>query len=299
MDEAAICFDCADEMLVGVVHRPQKSGKRGVLVVVGGPQYRVGSHRQFVLLARDLARDGIPVLRFDYRGMGDSNGEVLSFEQVNADIAVAIDAFIQQVPGLEEVVIWGLCDAASAAMFYAHTDPRVTGLVLLNPWARSETSLARTYLFHYYATRFINRDVWRRIVRGEFQFTKALGSFLSVLATVGGLRRTAQKTVVENNSNGIIPATDELKKSEQLPDFRMRMRNGLQRFSGHVLLILSGNDLTATEFKDTVTGSRQWRKILAREDIIWRELNEANHTFSQREWRDQVAEWTREWVKSW
>jgi hypothetical protein len=34
-------------------------------------------------------------------------------------------------------VIWGLCDGASAAMFYAEQDRRVSGLVLLNQ-ARSE-----------------------------------------------------------------------------------------------------------------------------------------------------------------
>jgi alpha/beta superfamily hydrolase len=45
-----------------------------VLVIVGGPQYRAGSHRQFTLLARSLAEQGFAVLRFDYRGMGDSTG---------------------------------------------------------------------------------------------------------------------------------------------------------------------------------------------------------------------------------
>jgi len=47
----------------------------GVLIVVGGPQYRVGSHRQFVMLARFLADHGVPCMRFDYRGMGDVSGE--------------------------------------------------------------------------------------------------------------------------------------------------------------------------------------------------------------------------------
>lgn len=52
----------------------------GVVVVVGGAQYRVGSHRQFVRLARRLAAAGHPVLRFDLPGMGDSPGEPVPFE---------------------------------------------------------------------------------------------------------------------------------------------------------------------------------------------------------------------------
>ena len=46
------------------------AASRGMLIVVGGPQYRAGSHRQFTLLARDVAATGVPTMRFDYRGMG-------------------------------------------------------------------------------------------------------------------------------------------------------------------------------------------------------------------------------------
>ena len=142
--EEAVVFECEGESLVGVLSLPAAPATRGVLIVVGGPQYRVGSHRQFTLLARHLAAHGIPSLRFDYRGMGDSSGAVRSFEAVDADIRRAIDIFYERVSGLESVVIWGLCDAASAALFYAHRDARVGGLVLLNPWVRTPEGMART-----------------------------------------------------------------------------------------------------------------------------------------------------------
>ena len=61
--ESAIAFACAGERLLGIVTRPQQAATTGVVIVVGGPQYRVGSHRQFVLLARDLAEAGYAVLR--------------------------------------------------------------------------------------------------------------------------------------------------------------------------------------------------------------------------------------------
>ena len=72
--EEAVVFPFAAEQLVGIVARPDTSSDCGVLVVVGGPQYRAGSHRQFLLLSRRLATEGYPTLRFDYRGMGDSGG---------------------------------------------------------------------------------------------------------------------------------------------------------------------------------------------------------------------------------
>jgi uncharacterized protein len=77
------------------------------------------------------------------------------------------------------------------------------------------------------------------------------------------------------------------------------MQDGLRRFRGRVLLILSGNDFTAQEFKDLVAASRGWRRLLESARVTRRDLPGANHTFSRREWRDQVARWTESWVNSW
>jgi exosortase A-associated hydrolase 1 len=284
-------FACEGADLLGVLHWGTPDATRGVLVVVGGPQYRVGSHRQFLLLARDLARAGIPVLRFDYRGMGDSGGEFAGFENIDADIAAAVDAFHARVPSLREVVIWGLCDAASAALFYAWRDPRVAGLVLLNPWARTEAGQARAYLRHYYLSRLVNPDLWRKIGRGEFSFGKALRSLLALMGQVwrGGRQGTVEDAAVESKT---APAS----RNGSLPE---RMADGLRRFAGPVLLILSGDDLTAAEFRDTAQASRHWRRLLARSRVTVRHYPEANHTFSCQEWRDQVATWTRDWLREW
>jgi alpha/beta superfamily hydrolase len=97
--EQVLTFICAGEPLVGVACVPDKARSTGVVVVVGGPQCRVGSHRQFLLLSRALASAGYLVLRFDYRGMGDSCGEIRNFENVDDDIAAAIDAFVVRYLG--------------------------------------------------------------------------------------------------------------------------------------------------------------------------------------------------------
>jgi len=76
------------------------------------------------------------------------------------------------------------------------------------------------------------------------------------------------------------------------------MEAGLRKFRGKVLLILSGNDLTAQEFEGVVENSRPWRKLLEDKRITRHRLAEANHTFARRDWRDQVARWTEAWVKN-
>ena len=96
--EHAVTFPCAGEQLLGIVAAPELPQATGVLIVVGGPQYRVGSHRQFLLLSRALAEAGYPAMRFDFRGMGDSTGELRDFEGVNEDIGAAINAFQAHCP---------------------------------------------------------------------------------------------------------------------------------------------------------------------------------------------------------
>ena len=285
--EQALAFDCDGDTLVGVLSVPARAGARGVLIVVGGPQYRAGSHRQFTLLARHLAEQGVPALRFDYRGMGDSSGARRAFEEVDADIRRAIDAFFENVVGLKDIVVWGLCDAASAALFYAHQDPRVSGVVLLNPWVRTEEGIARAQLKHYYAGRLADPELWRKLARGEFDFRGAAAGFLASVRKVlrGGLG--GPKSGERAGETSAAPRT--------LPE---RMAEGFARFRGRALFILSGNDLTAQEFKDTVRRSPRWRELLDSPRVAWRELAPADHTFSTREWRDQVAAWTAEWVRS-
>ena len=303
--EKALLIPIDSDMIVGVLHGSEQVAETGVLLVVGGPQTRVGSHRQFVLLARSLAGQGIPVLRFDYRGMGDSTGDQYNFEQIDADIRVAIERFFEESPQMEKVVIWGLCDAASAALFYAHQDERVQGLVLLNPWARSEAGAAKAYLKHYYLKRVVSGDFWKKVLGGQFKPGQSLSSLFEMLKKGMGLNSSDsvpvnaeakvgefdKGTVVSDASEGA--SEDTLEKAQP---FIERMRDGLERFQHPVLLIISGNDLTASEFLDCVASDRRWRKLLKRKQVIRKTLEAADHTFSKRQWRDQVADWTADWV---
>ena len=287
--ERGIHFACEGCWLYGVLSLPPASAtsvQRGVVLVVGGPQYRVGSHRQFTLLARELAAQGVPVLRFDYRGMGDSEGDMRDFLDVDADLRAAIDTLVMEVPAVREVVLWGLCDAASAAMLYAYQDPRVAGLVLLNPWARTEEGAARAYLKHYYLSRLMQPGLWRKIARGQFDYAGAARSF-------GALVRNALRRGPATPGE---PAAGEEKRAGlSLPE---RMASGFSRFRGRTMIIISGADLTGREFED-MAATPAWRKLLRGGNVTRQTLPQADHTFSRPDWRDQVASWTSEWLRRW
>jgi exosortase A-associated hydrolase 1 len=242
-----------------------------------------------MLLARYLAAHGVPVMRFDYRGMGDSEGDARNFEGIEDDLSCAIDQFFEEVDALKEVVIWGLCDAVSAALFYAYQDQRVTGLVLLNPWVRTDEGIAKVRLKHYYAARLLEPEFWRKIWQGHFNFTEAVQSFLKIVSEALAGRKGIATTLKGRASNEPCDLTS-------LPE---RMFDGLTRFKGKVLLITSGDDLTAQEFTDLVKASPKWQKLLGSPNVRRFDIPEADHTFSRHEWRDQVSSWTREWIQSW
>jgi exosortase A-associated hydrolase 1 len=281
----AVSFDCHGESLVGVLDLPARPhGGRGVMIVVGGPQYRAGSHRQFTLLARRLAAAGIPAMRFDYRGMGDSEGEIRSFEMVADDLRAAVDRFMAEAPGLREVVLWGLCDGASASALYAPLDARVTGLALQNPWVRTEEGAAKAMLKHYYKDRLLDPALWKKIASGQFDYAGAARSFFQLAGAALSPKR-AEPTSAE-------PEQEQI-EAAPLPE---RMQAALSRFKGRVLVMLSGADLTAQEFGDLAGASRPWRELMEERRVTRHTLPGADHTCSQRPWQDQVEDWTCAWL---
>jgi uncharacterized protein len=281
-EERALSFPCAGDWLYGVLALPARPAPRGVLIVVGGPQVRTGSHRQFTLLARSLAQAGFPVLRFDYRGMGDGEGDARDFERVQDDLRAALDCFFAQAPDMREVVLWGLCDGASAAAMYAPGDARVAGLALLNPWVRTEQGAAKATLKHYYRARLLDPGLWKKIASGRFEAGQAARSFAASLRSAfGGARSGAARDGAGNRS---LPA---------------RMLAALQGFKGKTLVMLSGADLTAQEFAGLASGSRDWQRLLDGPAVARHTLDGADHTCSRREWHEQVTRWTADWLRSW
>ena len=61
-----------------------------------------------------------------------------------------------------------------------------------------------------------------------------------------------------------------------------------------MLVVLSGKDFVANEFDHVVKGNPIWSRLLA--DATIKRLEIADHTFSNAEWRDVVANETANWV---
>lgn len=288
MNEIPIVIKSSGYPLIGVLHPAAGNQELGVLVMVaGGPQYRIGGHRQLVLWARRFSAQGFPTFRFDFRGMGDSYGDYVEFEHAENDIRSALDRFFEETPSLKQVVLWGECNACSASLFYAHKDPRIAGIVMLNPWVRTEQGQAKAVVKHYYLNRLTQRSFWAKVVGLKFDVVGSIRSAVQMISLARG-----QKTDAPDKSKlGAVAGVD----LRPLPD---RMLDGLSRFKGRIMLIMSGRDMVSKEFDDLLQAVPKWQEHLAAFGLVRHDLEYADHTFSTAEWREQVAEWGIEWLSS-
>lgn len=274
--ESVVTFRSGGSKLFGILHEPDQPAGLGIVVLVGGPQYRVGSHRMFVHIARELSAHDYPVLRFDFAGMGESEGAFPGFDRLDDDVKAAIDQLQDRYPRLDRFVLLGLCDGASAAMLYGSSDPRVAALVLLNPWVHTETGEAKAYVWHYYPRRLLQRDFWRALLSGNVEIFASLADFAAKLRRTlfGGPTKSRGST----------------------GNFIDRMCAALGAFQGKVLVVASDNDLTAAEFTELWNKKPSWKKISQRAQFV--SLSDADHTLSSVNSMQQFCDVVGEWLNN-
>ena len=284
--EIPIVFECQGSELIGMLHQPDAPQARGMLsIVAGGPQYRGGVCRMQVQMARHLAAAGIPVMRFDYRGLGDSEGTFRGFQDVAADLAAAIAAFRAHLPGLQEVVLWGGCDAASAVLINAWKYPEVSGIVLGNPWVHN-ASTGDVVAVKHYSQRVRDTDFWLKVIRLQYNPLPALLTLLRralmpLTRLLGGSAKASTAMAADDPSAPFVP----------------RMRNGLARFKGDVLLLMSGRSLLSQEFDELLSGDPGWQQaVRSPRQLTRHDIPEGDQAFSTLDTRIEVTRVTRLWM---
>ncbi|MCB1947557.1 MAG: hydrolase 1, exosortase A system-associated [Burkholderiales bacterium] len=283
--EIPVVFPCETDLLVGIISKPDKASRIGVVIVVaGGPQYRVGAHRQFVTLARLLASHAIASIRFDHRGTGDSTGELRGFVDMNADIQSAVNVLLESVPEIDKIVLWGECESATASAFYSYTDPRIQGIFMVNPWIRTDAGLAKTMIRYYYWHRLLEKSFWTKVMSGQFSITASLKSCMTLI-----------KSTLSNKRGEADSSVDEAIDILPLPE---RLAESCRRFSGEMFILTSGRDYIAREFNDYVETSKIWQELIASGRVTLKAIPEADHTFSRLEWRNKLLEYTVSWLKN-
>jgi uncharacterized protein len=120
--------------LEGVVHTPATPEKAPVIILCHPqPASSDMSDPLLLELARMLAEDGMIALRFNFRGVGQSQGQQTDGRMEPLDVAGAIDCGLAQ-PGADssKVCLVGHAFGAYMALTYAPYDPRVRTVVAVS-----------------------------------------------------------------------------------------------------------------------------------------------------------------------
>jgi len=236
MNRKHFTFACEGAQLAGSLDMAPAT--TGLLIVSGGNELRAGPWGSQARLADRIAAAGFPVMRFDRRGVGDSEGENGTFTSSGPDIAAAIHAFRAHVPTLKKIVAFGNCDGASALMLAKGAG--CDALVLANPWtfepepeaepqpeapAAAEpepeaTPMPPSALRSYYLRRLTNPAALKRLFSGKVKVTKMATSLV-----------------------------EAVKPAPPPSSLAQNMAEALKAFYGPVTILLAENDRTAQAFK--------------------------------------------------
>lgn len=268
--------------LVGIVAAPADGPAADTPTVVfvnAGIIHRIGPNRLYVRLARELARRGVPSLRFDLGGIGDSatgrdeRGSIL--EIVERDLGDAIDLAVRQ-SGSGSAVLVGLCSGADNGLQAAVRDERVVGVVQLDPATYRPTS----FFVRHYTRALLDPRTWKLLLTGEHPVRHRIG------------RRSADRDEPEPDAPTPFLAPTALPPRETMRDQLLALtRRGcrlLYVFSGGMPYRYNHGSQFARAFPEIEIG----REIQLHYRADW------DHTFSDPEWQEDLIELVSGWIVS-
>lgn len=301
----------AGNRLFGMLHRPEKPHASGAAIILLSPgvKMRVAPHRLYLDMADRFASLGYTVLRFDFYGLGDSEGE--AEEDFLADLygAVQVGRYIedtiaamdwmQRTYGIKKFIASGLCGGAITGLLAASKDPRIVGLlglgipVILDGSRIDFNKYMAEALLHAtrdgYVKKLVSPGAWRSWVRlltfqSDYKMI-ARSLFKPLLSKLQAAKPTGadpEQTIPADNTN---------------PYFSRAFRQMLST-SRPIYLIFSEADRLYWEFERKFT---ERNRPMLDSYAAWYGIHvtkNANHIFSFPEWEDDMLDQCCRWLQT-
>ena len=208
MTRRCFFFDCEGYQCAATLDLPPEgvdTRSTGLLIVTGGNELRSGPHGSQAAMAAHFADLGYPVLRYDRRGVGESEGENTGWRGAEADLHAALAAFRAACPALTFIIGFGNCDGASSLACYGSA-AGLSHVLLANPWAfdhdgdsapSAQTAPAkpehsRASALRYYRHRLSDPiGLLRDLFGGKVDLGQAIGDVAAVSKTAQASRTGA------------------------------------------------------------------------------------------------------------
>ena len=290
------------QQLFGILHHPARERASGVAVLLLSPgvKMRVAPHRLYNKLADRFVEMGLTVLRFDFHGLGDSEGDapeatLADFYRATQlgryvdDTRAAMD-WMQQRHGVARFVAAGLCGGCLTGLLTAEHDRRIESLlgfsipVILDgsgvDAARfmTSTQLQDTRTAYLRRLRFWEKDAresWMRLLTGKSDARLLVRSLTAPLAAVWRRIRPAPPEAAAAPNDNTNPRF--------APAFFSMVSNGRP-----VRLVFAGSDRLLAEWNEKFAARH--RAQLARYAGTYgvHVIRDANHIFSFPEWQEEL-----------
>lgn len=304
--EAVTFKNPAGHTLYGTLHRPGLARPElpAVVLLSPGVKMRVGPGRLYVPLTQMLTAHGYLVLRFDFFGLGDSEGELQ--EQLLPDVYNHIEvgryvgdtlsalAWLRSHCGCRRFLLGGLCGGAITALLAAERDPSIEGLLSLGMTITlaSNAATPAKYLTRAqldsrrrgYYRRLLQPKSWLRFLTFQSQYDVIWSSM---------------KRLVVNDRPAPAPVAADPEKVEQRgnanPLFPPAFFTFLQR-GGRALMLFSEKDRLPSEYEEKFATPYAQRLLPYAQQLHYHVVPSANHVLSFHEWQREMVEASRQWL---
>jgi pimeloyl-ACP methyl ester carboxylesterase len=294
------------QTLFGTLHLPAAGipRKASVVLLSPGVKMRVGPGRLYVPLTRALVELGHPVLRFDFFGLGDSEGELS--ETLLADIYnnIEVGRYVDDTraaiawlrsQGHREFVLGGLCGGAITAVLAAKREPAVIGLLSLGMTVTLASNAAKPG--KYLTTKQL--DGKRSMYFRNLLKPNSLLRFVTFRSDYGTIWHSMKRLFVKSKPKPVVAATATELPPEQRGDanplFPPAYFEFLER-GGKALMLFSEKDRLWSEYEEKFEQPFAQRLEPLRGNIEKHVIPNANHVMSLSEWQREMVETSRSWL---
>jgi pimeloyl-ACP methyl ester carboxylesterase len=277
------------------------------LLLSPGVKMRVAPHRLYEKLVPEFLERGIHVLRVDFHGLGDSDGELPDERLDTLYRAVQLGRHVDDVLsamshlgkklGFRKFLVGGLCGGALTGLLAAERDSRIAGLyavgipVILDGTGQHESvNMSRgqlNSLRNRYVAKVLSAAAWRRFLSARTDYRLLISSLFGQLK-----RRGRQRSA---NWSSAVPRPASPLAQNLNPEF-VRAMFHLIGARIPALLLFSGADRLQWEFQEKFL--EPWSQAIQRagERLIVETIPNANHVLGDPAWVAEARRATATWL---
>ncbi len=290
--------------LAGTLHRPvnPRPGLPAVILLSPGVKMRVGPGRLYVPITELLNDYGYTVLRFDFYGLGDSEGDLSETALIDiynhvevgryVDDTLAAMRWMREAHGFDSFMLGGLCGGATTAALTAERDPSVVQLLCIGLAIALSTDAARPA---QYLTR-VELDQRRRKYFHRLFKLRSWWRLITFQSEYGVILHSLKRAIIKDPPKPLADPLSAPALQNANPLFPPAFFSFLRR-GGRALLLFSEKDRLPSEFEEKFTAPYAESLQPFGSQMRLHTISNANHVLSMPEWRREALEVCREWLR--